>query len=123
MSFLGKWSLRRSSRYEPWVRRVKRERGKGVSKAPPVIRSFDSFSPTRETRPLSSLFFPHRTHHAGARAARDGVAEHEALERVAAVRLPVDHLHQLVVVLLGCVAQGQGQGQGQGLIIDSQRDG
>jgi len=120
MSFLGKWSLRRSSRYEPWVRRrVERERGGGVSKAPPVIRSFDSFSPTRETRPLSSLFFPHRTHHAGARAARDGVAEHEALERVAAVRLPVDHLHQLVVVLLGCVAQGQGQG----LIIDSQRDG
>ena len=44
-----------------------------------------------------------RTHHARAGAAGDGVAEDEALEGVAAVRLPVDHLHQLVVVLLRCV--------------------
>lgn len=43
-----------------------------------------------------------RTHHARAGTTGDGVAEDEALEGVAAVRLPVDHLHQLVVVLLRC---------------------
>jgi len=43
---------------------------------------------------------PSHTHHPRARATSNGVTKHKPLQTIAAIRLPINHLHELVVVLL-----------------------
>jgi hypothetical protein len=55
--------------------------------------------------------------HAGARAAGDRVQQHEALERVAAVGLAVDHVHDVLVHLLAHRVAGRPVVAGAGAVL------